>query len=122
MHKAVLRGVLSGPTFQLEKTCDEEDVCEDHNAVCEHGRCECQEGYRAKNEECGMCVTYLKRNNKFTPPSATFIITKRMQWSKAPVTPGLRPGYDLATTEFFSESWANRRTNARLVAEIVDDR
>ena len=35
--------------------------------------------------------------------------------SKAPVTPGLRPGYDLPATE----KWANRRTNVRLVAEVV---
>ena len=28
------------------------------------------------------------------------------------------PSYD----RFFSESWANRRTNVRLVAEVVDDR
>ena len=35
---------------------------------------------------------------------------------------GLRPDYDLATTEFFSESLANRRTNARQVAEVVDGR
>ena len=34
---------------------------------------------------------------------------------KAPVTPGLRPGYDLPATE----KWANRRKNVRLVAEIV---
>ena len=35
--------------------------------------------------------------------------------SKAPVTPGLRPGYDLPATE----KWANRRKNVRLVAEVV---
>ena len=34
---------------------------------------------------------------------------------KAPVTPGLRPGYDLPATE----KWANRRKNVRLVAEVV---
>ena len=34
---------------------------------------------------------------------------------KAPVTPGLRPGYDLPGTE----KWANRRKNVRLVAEVV---
>ena len=34
---------------------------------------------------------------------------------KAPVTPCLRPGYDLPVTE----KWANRRKNARLVAEVV---
>ena len=33
---------------------------------------------------------------------------------KAPVTPGLRPGYDLPATE----KWANRRKNVRLVAEV----
>ena len=33
----------------------------------------------------------------------------------APVTPGLRPGYDLPATE----KWANRRKNVRLVAEGV---
>ena len=33
----------------------------------------------------------------------------------APVTPGLRPGYDLPATE----KWANRRKNVRLVAEVV---
>ena len=35
--------------------------------------------------------------------------------TKAPVTPGLRPGYDLPATE----KWANRRKNVRLVAEVV---
>ena len=35
--------------------------------------------------------------------------------AKAPVTPGLRPGYDLPATE----KWANRRNNVRLVAEVV---
>ena len=34
---------------------------------------------------------------------------------KAPVTPSLRPGYDLPATE----KWANRRKNVRLVAEVV---
>ena len=34
---------------------------------------------------------------------------------KAPVTPGLRTGYDLPATE----KWANRRKNVRLVAEVV---
>ena len=38
-----------------------------------------------------------------------------MQWPKAPVTPGLRPGYDLHATD----KWANRRKNVRLVAEVV---
>ena len=35
--------------------------------------------------------------------------------TKAPVTPCLRPGYDLPATE----KWANRRKNVRLVAEVV---
>ena len=35
--------------------------------------------------------------------------------SKATVTPGLRPGYDLTATE----KWANRRTIVRLVSEVV---
>ena len=35
--------------------------------------------------------------------------------TKTPVTPGLRPGYDLPATE----KWANRRKNVRLVAEVV---
>ena len=35
--------------------------------------------------------------------------------SKAPVTPGLRPCYDLPATE----KWANRRKKVRLVAEVV---
>ena len=34
---------------------------------------------------------------------------------KAPVTPGLRPGYDLPATE----KWPNRRKNVRLVAEVA---
>ena len=34
---------------------------------------------------------------------------------KAPVTPGLRPCYDLPATE----KWANRRKNVRLVAEVI---
>ena len=34
---------------------------------------------------------------------------------KAPVTPGLRPVYDLPATE----KWANRSKNVRLVAEVV---
>ena len=41
---------------------------------------------------------------------------------KAPVTPDLRPGYDLPATEFFFESWATRRKNVRLAAEVVGDR
>ena len=36
--------------------------------------------------------------------------------TKAPVTPGLRLGYDLLA---MLESWANRRKNVRLVAEVV---
>ena len=35
--------------------------------------------------------------------------------AKTPVTPGLRPGYDLPATE----KWAYRRKNVRLVAEVV---
>ena len=35
--------------------------------------------------------------------------------TKAPVTPGLRPGYDLPATE----KWATRRNNVRLVSEVV---
>ena len=35
--------------------------------------------------------------------------------SKAPVTPGLRPGYDIPATE----KWVNRRKNIRLVAKVV---
>ena len=35
--------------------------------------------------------------------------------SEAPVTLGLRPGYDLPATE----KWANRRKNVRLVADVV---
>ena len=35
--------------------------------------------------------------------------------SKSPVTPGLRPGYDLPATE----KRVNRRKNVRLVAEVV---
>ena len=42
-----------------------------------------------------------------------------IQWacrfSKATVTPGLRPGYDLPATD----KWAKRRENVRLVAEVV---
>ena len=38
-----------------------------------------------------------------------------VQVRKTPVTPGLRPGYDLPATE----KWANRRKNVRLVAEVV---
>ena len=40
---------------------------------------------------------------------------KQIQAAKAPVTPGLRPGYDLPATE----KWGNRRKNVRLVAEVV---
>ena len=36
-------------------------------------------------------------------------------FGKAPVTPGLRPGYDLPATE----KWDNLRKNVRLVAEVV---
>ena len=35
---------------------------------------------------------------------------------KAPVTPGLRPGYDIPAT---TEKWANGRKKVRLVAEVV---
>ena len=38
-----------------------------------------------------------------------------VEHGKAPVTPGLRQGYDLPATE----KWANRRKNVRLVAEAV---
>ena len=41
--------------------------------------------------------------------------TVTLKVTKAPVTPGLRPGYDLPATE----KWANRRKNVRLVAEVV---
>ena len=34
---------------------------------------------------------------------------------EAPVTPGLRPGYDQPATE----KWVNRRKNVRLVVEVV---
>ena len=37
------------------------------------------------------------------------------RYVKAPVTPSVRPGYDLPATE----KWANRRKNVRLVAEVV---
>ena len=45
------------------------------------------------------------------------IMPKRqgIQHRKAPVTPGLRPGYDLSATE----KLVNRRKNVRLVAEVV---
>ena len=39
----------------------------------------------------------------------------RLCSAKVPVTPGLRPGYELPATE----KWANRRNNVRLVAEVV---
>ena len=39
----------------------------------------------------------------------------RIYTIKAPVTPGLRPGYDLPATE----KWGARRKNVRLVAEVV---
>ena len=45
----------------------------------------------------------------------TNIHTSQTRDHKAPVTPGLRPGYDLPATE----KWANRRKNVRLVAEVV---
>ena len=46
----------------------------------------------------------------------SFIVHVRWNLTaKAPVTPGLRPGYDLPATE----KWANRRKNVRLVVEIV---
>ena len=48
-----------------------------------------------------MCITYWGMQLLYLP--------------KAPVTPGLRPGYDLPETE----KWANRRKNVRLVAEVV---
>ena len=38
-----------------------------------------------------------------------------INYIKAPVTPGLRPGYDLPATD----KWANRAKNVRLVAEVV---
>ena len=41
--------------------------------------------------------------------------TAILSHGKAPVTPGLRTGYDLPATE----KWANRRKNVRLVAEVV---
>ena len=71
---------LPGPTVELEKMCAEEDVCEDHNAGCEHGRCECQEGYIAKYDECGTCIRYSKLNNHLIQPSATFTIAKLVHW------------------------------------------
>ena len=43
------------------------------------------------------------------------MVVMYMLLCKAPVTPGLRPGYDLHATE----KWANRRKNVRLVAEVV---
>ena len=48
----------------------------------------------------------------------TCIVAGPTGCGKAPVTPGLRPGYDLPATE----KWANRRKNVRLVAEVVGDR
>ena len=38
------------------------------------------------------------------------------------LNPQSRPGYDLHATENMLESWANRRKNVRLVAEVVVDR
>ena len=51
-------------------------------------------------------------------PVAAKSIKRGRTRAKAPVTPGLRPGYDLPATD----KLANRRTNARLVAEVVGDR
>ena len=50
-------------------------------------------------------LKYLSGSLLFIPPRGR----------SAPVTPGLRPGYDLPATE----KWANRRKNVRLVAEVV---
>ena len=48
---------------------------------------------------------------------------------KAPVTPGLRPGYDQVTTRLrptfdrkMLESLSNRRKSVRLVTDVVGDR
>ena len=43
------------------------------------------------------------------------LINNNYEFVKAPVTPGLRPCYDLPATE----KWAKRRKNVRLVAEVV---
>ena len=42
--------------------------------------------------------------------------------TKAPVTQRLWPGYHLVATEIFWNRGQNRRTNARLFAEVVGDR
>ena len=42
--------------------------------------------------------------------------------SKAPVTPGLRPGYDLPATVKCENRGQVGRKNVRLVAEVVGDR
>lgn len=46
---------ISGPKIALLNACDKDhDVCEDPNAVCVNGRCECKPGYRRSNTSCGM--------------------------------------------------------------------
>ena len=59
--------ICSGPKLALQEACDkDEDVCEDPNAVCLNGRCECKAGYRNTNHTCGknVCVGIkIKRNS-----------------------------------------------------------
>ena len=61
-------------------------------------------------------ISYFNPSNRLdvcTCPCAHVCVHMRVR--KAPVTPGLRPGYDLPATE----KWANRRKNVRLVVEVV---
>ena len=64
-----------------------------------------------------LCFTIVHRSNyesiaKQLPALECY---DSCEFCKAPVTPGLRPGYDLPATE----KWGNRRKNVRLVAEAV---
>lgn len=50
----------SGPKIPLSDACDRDrDVCHDHNALCQNGRCECKDGYReGDGEERRTCGNF----------------------------------------------------------------
>ncbi len=48
---------FSGPEIPLGDSCTLNlDVCEDGNAHCINGRCECEFGYTEENNMCGKLL------------------------------------------------------------------
>ena len=71
--------VTADPKIPLADACTaDRDVCKDHNAICEHGRCECKDGYRegdgAEQKHCGRsCLVLNRLSYRVLHTTSTFI-------------------------------------------------